>query len=346
MLEPEEQKIDTLKAEDDREIVEPLRGVLDDNELAICMIGTHNPVRVAPGEDRMVKIGYEEEEDIQELLSNRVTAEDYDRLFLVIHSHGGAVKSSYKVARRIRNEFEEIVVFVPHLALSGGTLITLTGNEVVMGEMSNLSAIDIQVPYKEGQRSVNSMLRLFGTLEEYFKKVSKKEAPYTRISLADDIDPVVFQEWIDTARLMQLYSTEILSHNRAEFTQGEAEKLIEILSSGLPVHEYAVMGDEFQEWVNQVKNIDYIRKPDEYPQLWQIANKWKDKYVECNADSHVFRFVEPARVDYEKLVERNMDEIKEIVKENELDIETIIEKEKENKDREQLINWLQEQNNR
>ena len=45
------------------------------------------------------------------------------KLILMINSPGGFVKSSYKMARALRENFEEIIVFVPYEASSGGTLV-------------------------------------------------------------------------------------------------------------------------------------------------------------------------------------------------------------------------------
>ncbi len=60
------------------------------------------------------------------------------KAYLLINSPGGLESSSFKIAQAIRDTFEDITVFVPHIAASGGTLLALTGNRIRMGIMSQL----------------------------------------------------------------------------------------------------------------------------------------------------------------------------------------------------------------
>jgi len=75
---------------------------------------------------------------------------DAKKLLLLVNSSGGLVQSSYKIARALRKAFSEIIVFVPHIAASGGTLLALTGNQIVMGVMSQLSPLDPQATVGDG----------------------------------------------------------------------------------------------------------------------------------------------------------------------------------------------------
>lgn len=62
-------------------------------------------------------------------------------MFLLIDSPGGRVDSSYKVALAIREFFKDIIVFIPRVAASGGTLVALVGNKIVMSDMAIFSLI-------------------------------------------------------------------------------------------------------------------------------------------------------------------------------------------------------------
>ncbi len=68
------------------------------------------------------------------------------------------MQSSYKIAHALRKTFNKIIVFVRHIAASGGTLLALTGNKIVMGMMSQLSPLDPQAESEEGAISANSVL--------------------------------------------------------------------------------------------------------------------------------------------------------------------------------------------
>lgn len=125
------------------------------------------------------------------------------------------MSSSFKIAYALRKNFNDITVFIPHIAASGGTLIALSGNEIVMGDMSELTPIDIQMERKGEMYSVNAMIRSFGALNELFKDTSEEDAPYPWKAMANKLDPVEFQEWIDASNLMETHARTILSMNKS-----------------------------------------------------------------------------------------------------------------------------------
>src|SRR5258708_24134751 len=53
-------------------------------------------------------------------------------LDLVLHTPGGLVLAATQIARAIRNHKGRVTVFVPHYAMSGGTLIALAADQIVM----------------------------------------------------------------------------------------------------------------------------------------------------------------------------------------------------------------------
>jgi hypothetical protein len=66
-------------------------------------------------------------------------------LDFVIHSPGGRVTATESLIHYLRSKFgTDIRVFVPQLAMSGGTLLALSGKEIWMGNHSNLGPIDPQ----------------------------------------------------------------------------------------------------------------------------------------------------------------------------------------------------------
>ncbi len=64
-------------------------------------------------------------------------------LDLLIHSPGGSVTATESLIHYCRSIFgHNIRVFVPQLAMSGGTVLALMGKEIWMGKHSNLGPID------------------------------------------------------------------------------------------------------------------------------------------------------------------------------------------------------------
>jgi ClpP class serine protease len=75
---------------------------------------------------------------------------------LILHTPGGLVLASEQIARAITNHKGKVTVFVPHYAMSGGTLITLAADEIVMDENAVLGPVDPQL----GEYPAASILRV------------------------------------------------------------------------------------------------------------------------------------------------------------------------------------------
>ena len=64
---------------------------------------------------------------------------------LIIHSPGGLVLAATQIARAIHGWKGKVTVFVPHYAMSGGTLIALAADKIVMSEHAVLGPVDPQI---------------------------------------------------------------------------------------------------------------------------------------------------------------------------------------------------------
>jgi ClpP class serine protease len=51
---------------------------------------------------------------------------------IVLHTPGGLVLAALQIAHAVRHHKGQVTVFVPHYAMSGGTLIALAADEIVM----------------------------------------------------------------------------------------------------------------------------------------------------------------------------------------------------------------------
>jgi ClpP class serine protease len=64
---------------------------------------------------------------------------------LILHTPGGLVLAAMQIARAVEAHPAKVIVFVPVYAMSGGTLIALAADEIVLGEFSVLGPIDPQI---------------------------------------------------------------------------------------------------------------------------------------------------------------------------------------------------------
>jgi ClpP class serine protease len=66
---------------------------------------------------------------------------------IVLHTPGGMALASLQIARALKAHPARKTVFVPHWAMSGGTLIALAADQIVMGEHAVLGPVDPQLPF-------------------------------------------------------------------------------------------------------------------------------------------------------------------------------------------------------
>src|SRR5215467_5100348 len=64
---------------------------------------------------------------------------------LILHTPGGIVLAAMQIARAVEAHAAKVTVLVPVYAMSGGTLIALAADEIVLGEFSVLGPIDPQI---------------------------------------------------------------------------------------------------------------------------------------------------------------------------------------------------------
>ncbi len=66
-------------------------------------------------------------------------------LDLILHTPGGDVAATEAIIKYIREMFnDDVRIFIPHLAMSGGTMIACCGKEIFMGKHSSIGPIDPQ----------------------------------------------------------------------------------------------------------------------------------------------------------------------------------------------------------
>ena len=73
---------------------------------------------------------------------------------LIVHTPGGLVLAAGQIAHALKRHRAKVTVFVPHYAMSGGTLISLAADEIVMDPNAVLGPVDPQL----GQSAAASVL--------------------------------------------------------------------------------------------------------------------------------------------------------------------------------------------
>jgi ClpP class serine protease len=74
----------------------------------------------------------------------RLTPDDVP-IDIILHTPGGLVLAAEQISLALRSHPAKVTVFVPHYAMSGGTLLALSADEIVMDENAVLGPVDPQI---------------------------------------------------------------------------------------------------------------------------------------------------------------------------------------------------------
>jgi ClpP class serine protease len=164
-------------------------------------------------------------QDSEEVLRAIHMTEDEVPLDIVLHTPGGLVVAAVQIARAIRDRKGRVSVFVPHYAMSGGTLIALAADTIVMSSHAALGPIDPQLD----KYPAASLLKIV------------EEKPIAEIDdetlLLADVGRKAIAQVRDAARNL------LAKHVPAEQAQAIADKL----ASGTWTHDYPIMAAEAKE---------------------------------------------------------------------------------------------------
>lgn len=144
---------------------------------------------------------------------------------LILHTPGGLVLASEQIANALARRTARVSVLVPHYAMSGGTLIALAADEVIMDENAVLGPVDPQI----GQYPAVSILSVLS------QKPPDQVDDQTLI-LAD-ISRKAIRQVQDTVRRIAC----------CHYSQDAANKLAEEMASGRWTHDYPISVEEAKE---------------------------------------------------------------------------------------------------
>lgn len=272
-------------SQENGECKEVLQQMADSNKCAVlAFIAPYIPVRVSPIEIQGATIGLSEEFAILSAVEE-IKAQKIDRLYVLINSPGGYVPSSYKIAKLLRSSFDEIKAFIPHMAASGGTLMALAANTVVMGPMSNLTPIDTQVSYNGQFVSSYSMSRALSRLTEYFAKITVDEAPYPWRAMTDKLDPILMEDWSSYLTEMRNYAVELMQLSK--YKGDEILRIIDALVFPAEPHTFVIDRDRAERIGIRVS------KSSEDMDNIKIMKAWLTGYMLTESQKHIIRYLLP-----------------------------------------------------
>lgn len=163
-------------------------------------------------------------EDSEEVLRAIRLTPDNAPIDIVLHTPGGLVLAAEQIAHAIRHHQGKVTVFVPHYAMSGGTLLALAADEIVMDENAVLGPVDPQV----GSFPAVSILRAV-------EKKNKDRVDDKTLILADVAEKAVSQVYDLVFGLL-----------RERMDEDAARRAAEALTKGQWTHDYPITCEQIR----------------------------------------------------------------------------------------------------
>ena len=146
-------------------------------------------------------------------------------LDIVLHTPGGLVLASLQIARALQQRNGEVRVIIPHYAMSGGTLIALAADEIIMSRHAVLGPVDPQL----GQYPAASIMSVL-------EKKPIEEIDDQTLILADV-----------GAKAIQQVRQSVFELLSSHYPQEKARELADLLSTGTWTHDYPITFEKAKE---------------------------------------------------------------------------------------------------
>jgi len=149
---------------------------------------------------------------------------------LILHTPGGLVLAASQIARALKRHPGKKIVIVPHYAMSGGTLIALAADEILMDPNAVLGPLDPQLSLGPQGPVVPapSILKV--------ARMKGEKASDTTLIVADIAEKAIME--------MQEVITELL---RDKMGEEKAREVARILTEGRWTHDYPITVEKARE---------------------------------------------------------------------------------------------------
>jgi ClpP class serine protease len=147
---------------------------------------------------------------------------------LILHTPGGIVLAAEQIARAIKKHPAKVTVFIPHYSMSGGSLIALAADEVVMDPNAVIGPVDPQIGTMHSQYPAASVLRAL--------EIPNPNRDDETLILGD----------IARKAINQVYQV-VYDLVKDKVEEEKAKKLADILSTGIWTHDFPITVELAQE---------------------------------------------------------------------------------------------------
>lgn len=165
------------------------------------------------------------EDSEQVLRAIRMTPDEMP-IDVILHTPGGLVLAAEQIANALEKHPAKVTVFIPHYAMSGGTMIALAADEIIMDDNAVLGPVDPQL----GQYPAASLIKVL------------QQKSLNRI----DDNTLIMADMAEKAlRQVKEFVYYLLEDNLGD---EKAKELSTMLTDGRWTHDYPITCEMAQSW--------------------------------------------------------------------------------------------------
>ncbi len=178
-----------------------------------------------------------------------------ETLILFLRSTGGYTEVPWKIVSLLREYCNELVVLVPHVALSGATHIALAGDRLVMSLLSTLGSVDPTrqhplLPAGPGGPTPTSVQDLKHTVEFIKTQLGhgqSREVAQIITELFRHVHPLALGALDQSAELSKLITRKVLRTRRKQLSSRHVERIVERLAGQYFSHAFQISRRDVRE---------------------------------------------------------------------------------------------------
>lgn len=173
-----------------------------------------------------------------------------EKIDLFLHTTGGFLEVPLKIVNVLRDFAKKFSVLIPYRAHSAGTLLALGADEIVMGKMAELTPVDPQTRSPLNPKGVKGELlpvsiQDLNSFFDFLETKGIKEKENIMNTLLNNLHPLVIGSVNRSLNLIKHTMERLLIYSN--YSTEEKNKIIELLSCGLPSHTYLITRNEAKE---------------------------------------------------------------------------------------------------
>ena len=170
-------------------------------------------------------------------------------IYLFLKSSGGNGQSSLRLVNLLRQYCERVIALVPLECASAATMIALGANEILMGPMAYLTAVDTSLTHslspidRDNERvsvSLDELTRVVRLWQSQRPNADSKENPYQQ--LFQHVHPLVIGAVDRAESLSIMLCKELLAYHIKD--EKAADKIANALNAKYPSHSYPILYEE------------------------------------------------------------------------------------------------------